>query len=265
MIVNAKRAAGVVAGGKAWTAKCVVAGVNPKLLFDRLIPDGAVDRDVAARMHGWKCESATFRMNVALAELPKFTVLPKKGNHLTAGIIMAPSMAYMHERLARRAQHRLVEEAGRRDGHSLDARPDASRPRASMSRACSASISATTSARGEAGTRSARRRRTRSSRWSTAMRPASRPRCSGRQIHSPARPRTALRTDRRRHLPRQDGARPIVQRAADDRRRRLSNAAQGPLSVRIGRPPGRRGDRRSGPQCRQGDAGRPAACGGAGD
>jgi phytoene dehydrogenase-like protein len=47
-------------------------------------------------MHGWKCESATFRMNVALAELPKFTVLPKKGDHLTAGIIMAPSLDYMH-------------------------------------------------------------------------------------------------------------------------------------------------------------------------
>jgi phytoene dehydrogenase-like protein len=34
-------------------------------------------------------------MNVALSELPKFTVLPKKGDHLTAGIIMAPSLAYM--------------------------------------------------------------------------------------------------------------------------------------------------------------------------
>ena len=46
-------------------------------------------------MTNWKCESATFRMNVALSELPKFTVLPKKGNHLTAGIIMAPSLGYM--------------------------------------------------------------------------------------------------------------------------------------------------------------------------
>src|SRR5919112_1231955 len=87
---------GRVAGGKAWRSKSVIAGVNPKLLFDRLIPGGAVDRDVSSRMHGWKCESATFRMNVALSELPKFTVLPKKGNHLTAGIIMAPSLDYMH-------------------------------------------------------------------------------------------------------------------------------------------------------------------------
>jgi phytoene dehydrogenase-like protein len=77
VIVSDGRAAGVVAGGKAWRAGTVVAGVNPKLLFDRLVPNGAVDADVSSRMHGWKCESATFRMNVALSELPKFTVLPK--------------------------------------------------------------------------------------------------------------------------------------------------------------------------------------------
>src|SRR3954453_11385206 len=76
LIVADGRAAGVVAGGKAWRSGIVVAGVNPKLLFDRLVPRGAVDSDIASRMHGWKCESATFRMNVALAELPKFTVLP---------------------------------------------------------------------------------------------------------------------------------------------------------------------------------------------
>jgi phytoene dehydrogenase-like protein len=96
VILASGRAAGVVAGGKAYRAKTVVSGVNPKLLFDRLVPQGGVDADVASRMHAWKCESATFRMNVALSELPKFTVLPKRGNHLTAGIIMAPSLDYMH-------------------------------------------------------------------------------------------------------------------------------------------------------------------------
>ncbi|MBA2771967.1 MAG: NAD(P)/FAD-dependent oxidoreductase [Sphingomonas sp.] len=95
VIVERGRAAGVVAGGKAWRAAVVVAGVNPKLLFDYLIAPGAVDAEVETRMHNWQCESATFRTNVALSELPKFTVLPKKGDHLTAGIIMAPSLDYM--------------------------------------------------------------------------------------------------------------------------------------------------------------------------
>ena len=96
LLVANGRAAGVVAKGKAWPAKSVVAGVNPRLLFDRLVPAGSVDSEVSARMRGWKCESATFRMNVALSQLPRFTVLPKRGNHLTAGIIMAPSVDYMH-------------------------------------------------------------------------------------------------------------------------------------------------------------------------
>jgi len=89
VIVDKDRAVGLVAGGKAWRASAVVAGVNPKLLFDRLVPQGAVDPDVHRRMHSWKCESATFRMNVALSELPR------KGDHLTAGIIVASSLGYM--------------------------------------------------------------------------------------------------------------------------------------------------------------------------
>ncbi len=46
-------------------------------------------------MSGWASESATFRMNVALSELPRFACLPEPGDHHTAGIIMAPSLAYM--------------------------------------------------------------------------------------------------------------------------------------------------------------------------
>jgi phytoene dehydrogenase-like protein len=34
-------------------------------------------------------------MNVALSELPRFTALPEVGDHLTAGIIIAPDLAYM--------------------------------------------------------------------------------------------------------------------------------------------------------------------------
>jgi phytoene dehydrogenase-like protein len=73
----------------------MVANVHPRLLFQRLIPEGAVAPELDRRMKGWASESATFRMNVALSELPRFTSLPEAGDHLTAGIIMAPSLAYM--------------------------------------------------------------------------------------------------------------------------------------------------------------------------
>ena len=47
VIVERGRAAGVVAGGKAWRGETIAAGVNPKLLFDRLLPRGAVDDDLS--------------------------------------------------------------------------------------------------------------------------------------------------------------------------------------------------------------------------
>jgi len=95
IIVERGRAAGAVAGGRPYLARAVAAGVNPKLLFDRLLPDGAVPADAKAHMAGWKAESATFRMNVALSKLPRFASLPEPGDHLTAGIIIAPSLGYM--------------------------------------------------------------------------------------------------------------------------------------------------------------------------
>ncbi len=95
VIVERGKAAGLVAGGKTYGAKAVVAGVHPKRLFTELLPEGAVPAAAAGRMAHWASESATFRMNVALSELPRFTALPEPGDHLTAGIIVAPSLAYM--------------------------------------------------------------------------------------------------------------------------------------------------------------------------
>ncbi|WP_324807383.1 NAD(P)/FAD-dependent oxidoreductase [Sphingomonas sp. LY29] len=105
VIVDKGRAAGVVVQGKAWRAGTVVANVNPKLLFDRLVPKGAAARPVEEHFAHWGCESATFRMNVALDKLPNFTALPGRGDHLTAGIIIAPSMDYMHRAYAEAALH----------------------------------------------------------------------------------------------------------------------------------------------------------------
>lgn len=95
IIVEKGRAAGVVAGGRSWRARRVVANLHPKTLFERLLPPGAVAPEIGRRMSGWASESATFRMNVALSELPSFTSLPGAGDHLTAGIIIAPSLRYM--------------------------------------------------------------------------------------------------------------------------------------------------------------------------
>jgi phytoene dehydrogenase-like protein len=95
IVVERGRAAGAAAGGRTWRAGAVAANLHPQLLFGRLLPDGAVAPDISRRMAGWASESATFRMNVALSELPRFTSLPEPGDHLTAGIVIGPSLGYM--------------------------------------------------------------------------------------------------------------------------------------------------------------------------
>jgi len=51
--------------------------------------------DFRARIGAYRMGSGTLRMNVALSQLPRFSALPQAGDHLTAGIILAPSLAYM--------------------------------------------------------------------------------------------------------------------------------------------------------------------------
>jgi len=96
--VKAGRASGVaLADGTEIDAVAVAAGVNPKLLYLRLVERQALEPEFRSRMERWKCASGSFRMNLALAELPDFTCLPGKRAqaHHASGIILAPSLGYM--------------------------------------------------------------------------------------------------------------------------------------------------------------------------
>lgn len=96
VIVESGRVVGVVTDkSDVLQARSIVANVNPKLLYERLLAPAVVPQPTRERMANWKCASGTFRMNVALSRLPDFTALPGQGDHQTAGIIMAPSLAYM--------------------------------------------------------------------------------------------------------------------------------------------------------------------------
>ena len=89
--------AAVLADGSAIEARCVVANVNPKMLYLDLLDTRELDADFVSRIRNFKCGSATFRINVALAALPDFSALPgcNVQEHHQSGIIMAPSLAYM--------------------------------------------------------------------------------------------------------------------------------------------------------------------------
>ena len=92
------QAAGVeLADGRRIAARIVASNVNPSLLFQSLVAPADLPADFRSRMARYRNGSGTFRMNVALSELPDFTCLPGRtmAEHHQSGIIIAPSLAYM--------------------------------------------------------------------------------------------------------------------------------------------------------------------------
>jgi phytoene dehydrogenase-like protein len=100
VLVERQRAIGVVTeSGETLRAAAVISNLNPRLLYLKLLAPEVVPAEVREHMSHWRCGSGTFRMNVALAELPDFTCLPGKAaaDHHTAGIIIAPTLGYMEQ------------------------------------------------------------------------------------------------------------------------------------------------------------------------
>jgi phytoene dehydrogenase-like protein len=96
VLVEKGRAVGVVTDtGETIRGRAVVSNLHPQLLFGKLVDAAHQPADFAERISRYRSGSGTFRMNVALSQLPSFTCRPGPGDHLTAGIIIAPSLAYM--------------------------------------------------------------------------------------------------------------------------------------------------------------------------
>ena len=103
VLVDGTKATGVrLEGGEEIAADIVVANVGPALLFRQLVERSDMPAEFARRMDQFKTGSGTFRMNVALSELPDFKVLPgkEKAEHHTCGIIIAPTLDYMDQAFA---------------------------------------------------------------------------------------------------------------------------------------------------------------------
>ena len=97
VLVEAGRAVGVaLADGRTLRARAVAGNLNPKLLYTALVPREHLDDDTVQRFERYRCGSGTFRMNVALSELPDFTAAPGTAQqpHHQSGILVGPSLAY---------------------------------------------------------------------------------------------------------------------------------------------------------------------------
>ncbi len=98
VLVEQGRAVGVLLdSGEEIRARAVAANVNPKLLYQRLIERSALSDDFAGAIDRYRCGSGSFRINVALSELPDFAALPgtQPQPHHASGIVFAPSLGYM--------------------------------------------------------------------------------------------------------------------------------------------------------------------------
>jgi len=98
IVVEKGRAASVVTEkGEKLTARAIVSNLHPKLTFDRLLDPAVLPADFRARIAAYRSGSGSFRMNLALSELPSFSALPGRvaAKHHGSGIVIAPHLAYM--------------------------------------------------------------------------------------------------------------------------------------------------------------------------
>ena len=85
--------------GRRFNARIVAANVHPRVLFGQLVDPADAPPEFAARLRSYRSESATFRMNLALSELPRFNSVPDdEGGRLAMQntIDICPSLRYIN-------------------------------------------------------------------------------------------------------------------------------------------------------------------------
>ena len=112
LVANGRASGVLLADGREVAADVVASNLNPRLLFDKLVPANELSSSFRQAMAGHRSDSGTLRINVALSELPDFSCLPGRtvAEHHASGIVLAPSLDYMD-----RAYH-----DARRDGWSRE-------------------------------------------------------------------------------------------------------------------------------------------------
>lgn len=97
VLVENGRAAGIeLDNGRVVRARYVAANVNPRMLYLQMLEADQVPDEIRHRMQRWRAGSASFRMNVALSELPSFDVSGRTGSDIhRSGILIAPTLQYM--------------------------------------------------------------------------------------------------------------------------------------------------------------------------
>lgn len=100
VIIEHGQAKGVrLEDGTSLYASKVVSNVGPKLLYGSMVADEHLEAEFIRRVRGFKVGSGTFRMNVALSELPDLKARPGTNlqKHHQSGIVIGPTLKYMEQ------------------------------------------------------------------------------------------------------------------------------------------------------------------------
>ena len=255
VLVRDGRARGVVlAGGEEIAARIVVSNADPKRTFLGLVGREHLPDDLGAEVDAWKIEGVSFKLNLALGELPSWKALPGTalGPQHKGTMHVAPSIDYIERAWDDAKYGRTSAEPMIEVGIPTTYDPSLA-PRGQADRLAVRPVRAVPSARGLLGDGAAALHRPRH-RHPRRVRPEPPGRDRAHDRTGPAGPGSPLRPDRRPHLPRRALARPAVLRSAAGRLVALRHADRRALPVRLRNPPGRRRHGRLRPQRR------PAPC-----
>ncbi len=97
LVENGRAYGAELASGEHVRARVVAANVTPKLLYQQLVDAATLPSEFIEAIARTRYGSGTFRINVALSDLPDFSALPGTASqpHHASGILFAPSLAYM--------------------------------------------------------------------------------------------------------------------------------------------------------------------------
>ena len=99
VIVKAGKTQGVVTDdGRKITSRVIAGNIHPQILLMKMLDPALLSADEKRRIKNYRNHSATFRMNVALSELPISDSLPECNETvLSSAIEICPSLAYISD------------------------------------------------------------------------------------------------------------------------------------------------------------------------
>jgi len=96
VLINANRATGVVLeSGEELRAPIVVSGADPRRTFLGLVGEEHLPEEFAGAIRRYRFRGSSAKVNLALAEPPRFTCMPQPGPHLRGAISISPSVDYL--------------------------------------------------------------------------------------------------------------------------------------------------------------------------